>query len=62
MDEEKYKIGEEFTPSKTHEKYIHITFKYNKNYKWESCLPLYNEKNGLDYDIEELKEKIIKII
>ena len=58
MDEKKYKIGEEFTPSKTQDKYIHITFKYNKNHKWEGCLPLYNEKNGLDYDIEELKEKM----
>ena len=58
MNKQKYKIGEEFYPSKTNDKFIDVTFYYDDGNSWIGCLPIYNEKNGIEFDKETLRKDI----
>lgn len=58
MNKQKYEIGKEFYPSKTNDKFIDVNFYYDDGNSWIGCLPIYNEKNGIEFDIETLIKDI----
>lgn len=46
-------IGNEFTVSKTHLRFVEVTFSYEKE-KWLGCFPLHYPPKGIDFDLSDI--------
>lgn len=56
----KIELGDEFTVSKTDNRFIEVTFNFSDGAVWKGCFPLYYPWRGIQYQLEEDQERLKK--
>ena len=58
MEQQIIKVGNEFTISKTDNRFVEVVFEYPKSDKWEGCFPVYYPNMSIEFSSDEVKEQI----
>ncbi|MBT4735457.1 hypothetical protein HOH45_08615 [bacterium] len=56
---DKIEIGEEFTVSKTDNKFVEVKFTYSDGTFWDGCFPLHYPPMSIEYNPNEVNQKLL---